>query len=154
MNDTLVKNLDFIPIGDFENRRLILGQIVMLMTESVVYLPYQLWVIQKNLLGSILTDQSVVMFDKDNNLIGYISWAWLTDEKQEEYKQDSNCLMPQDWTVGDNLWFIDVLAPQEGAAELIEFTKEFVAAQGYKGKTVKFKKYIDYNNFTIQEDTL
>lgn len=151
MSDTLTQELNFIPVSEFENRRLILGQIIMLMMDSPVYLGDPLWVIQKYLIGPFLTNQAIVAFDEDSNLIGYASWAWLTDEKQEAYKQDSNCLDPQDWTAGDNLWLVDVLAPQKGAIELLNFTREFVAAQGHKGKVVKFKRYFDNNDFKIQE---
>jgi len=154
MNDTVTNELTFIPISDFENRRLILGQIIMLMMDSPIYLADPLWVIQKYLIGPFLSNQAIVMFDKDSNLIGYASWAWLTEEKQEAYTQDSNCLEPQDWTAGDNLWLVDVLAPQQGAIELMNFTREHVAAQGHKGKTVKFKRYFDIKNFKIQEVTL
>lgn len=154
MNDTVVSELTFIPISDFENRRLILGQIIMLMMDSPVYLVDPLWVIQKYLIGPFLTNQAVVMFDNDSNLIGYASWGWLTEEKQEAYKQDSNCLEPQDWTAGDNLWLVDVLAPKQGATELLNFIREYVAAQGHKGKPVKFKRYFDTTNFKIQEVTL
>jgi len=154
MIDTLTDELNFIPVSEFENRRLILGQIIMLMMESPVYLVDPLWAIQKNLIGPFLSNQAIVMFDKDSNLIGYASWAWLTNEKEEAYKQDSNCLEPQDWTAGDNLWLVDVLAPQQGAIELLNFTREYVAAQGHKGKTVKFKRYFDQSNYKIQEVVL
>jgi cytolysin-activating lysine-acyltransferase len=154
MNDTVAEELTFIPISDFENRRLILGQIIMLMMDSPIYLADPLWVTQKYLIGPFLSNQAIVMFDKDSNLIGYASWAWLTKEKEQAYHQDSNCLEPQDWTAGDNLWLVDVLAPQHGAIELLNFTREYVAAQGHKGKIVKFKRYFDIENFKIQEVTL
>lgn len=154
MNDTADIELTFVPVSDFENRRLILGQVIMLMMDSPIYLVDELWVIQKYLIGPFLSNQAVVVFDKDSNLIGYASWAWLTDEKQEEYIKDSNCLEPQDWTAGENLWLVDVLAPQQGAIELLNFTRDYVAAQGHKGKSVKFKRYFDNSNFKIQEVTL
>ena len=143
-----------LPVSEFENRRLILGPIVMLMAESPIYLGDALWQIQRNLIGPFLHDQAVVMFDKDSNLIGYAAWAWLTKEKETAYIRESNCLEPDDWQAGDRLWLVDVLAPSEGASELINFTRNYVIAQGHKGKKVKFKRYYDNVKYKIQEVVL
>jgi hemolysin-activating ACP:hemolysin acyltransferase len=151
--EDIAQELTILPIEDFENRRLILGQIVMMMMDSEVYLKDPLWIVKKNLIGPFLNNQAIVMFN-DNQVVGYAAWAWLSDEAEKKYIDYSNSLEPSDWKSGENLWLVDVLAPENGAIEIINYTRSFVAAQGHKGKVVKFKRYYDNDNFKIQEVVL
>jgi len=43
--------------------------------------------------------------------VAYISWAFLTDEAANGFKTRTRLLQPTDWNAGDNLWFVDLIAP-------------------------------------------
>ena len=47
---------------------------------------------------------------KGGRIIGVATWAWLNDETAARMLADGG-VAPGDWASGDQLWFIDVIAP-------------------------------------------
>ena len=48
--------------------------------------------------------------------ICYASWALLSDELSEGYKNNTYKIQAQDWNSGNNLWLINVLCPKGGGS--------------------------------------
>lgn len=46
-----------------------------------------------------------------NGPIAFASWAWLSDETQEEFRLGRRLLEPEDWRAGKNLWIVEIIAP-------------------------------------------
>jgi cytolysin-activating lysine-acyltransferase len=43
--------------------------------------------------------------------VAYVSWAMLSDELQEKYKNGNHTLMMNEWKSGENLWLAEFVAP-------------------------------------------
>lgn len=65
---------------------------------------------------------------------GCVLWASLSDEVQERVESGATRLAPADWTSGDNLWIIDVIAPKGKAGAMVEDMRNTV----FKGRRFKF----------------
>lgn len=145
---------EFLSVAEFNDRKLIVAQVILLMLDSPVYLADKLDHIKRNFTGALLHDQALVMFDQENNLKGYTSWALLSDQAEEKYKYNSNSLDPEEWNSGENLWLVDVIAPTGGAIAMLNFTRKLGYHLGYTGKKIKFKSYYNSTEFNIREVTL
>ena len=49
--------------------------------------------------------------DADGNLSAFLTWAYLTDEAADGYVTRTRLLQASDWDAGDQLFFIDLIAP-------------------------------------------
>lgn len=135
-----------------QNKNELIGRIIMLMSDSDVYLGDSLYALKKNITAPIYSNKSLVYF-AENKLVGYCSWAWLTEDSEKKYIANSNSLEIIDWGMGDRLWLIDVVAPYNSkhAYNLMKYVRKHVIAQGFKGTKVKFKRYYNVKDYKIQE---
>lgn len=49
-------------------------------------------------------------------MVSFVSWANLTAEAAHGYIAGTRRLQPEDWNAGDQLWFIDMIAPTQAYA--------------------------------------
>ncbi|MFC5359252.1 toxin-activating lysine-acyltransferase [Azospirillum himalayense] len=57
---------------------------------------------------AIAQRQMKVFFDKFGGPIGYLTWAWLTDDVAERMMTDKRFLLhATEWSEGNNLWIMD-----------------------------------------------
>lgn len=66
---------------------------------------------------------------------GCVLWASLSDDVEKRVETGGARLAPADWTSGENLWIIDVIAPQGRAASMVEEMRNTV----FKGRRFKFQ---------------
>jgi len=72
--------------------------------------------------------------DEKGGPAGCVLWASLSDEVEKRVESGASRLAPADWTSGENLWIIDVIAPRGKAAAMIEDMRNTV----FKGRRFKF----------------
>ena len=60
-----------------------------------------------------LEDDLARLFYRDGKIIGFGSWAFLSDEVQDAFKSGSRKLQSEDWKIGNNIWVIDAIAPNK-----------------------------------------
>ncbi len=60
-----------------------------------------------------LEDDLARLFYRDGKIIGFGSWAFLSDEVQDAFKSGSRKLQSEDWKSGNNIWVIDAIAPNK-----------------------------------------
>lgn len=135
-----------------QNKNDLIGKIIMLMSDSDVYFGDSLYALKRNISAPLYSNKALLYFI-ENKLVGYCSWAWLTDDAEQKYIENSNSLEIIDWSIGDKLWLIDVVAPYESkhALNLMKYVRKHVVSQGHKGTKVKFKRYYSQKNYKIQE---
>lgn len=73
------------------------------------------------------------LYRRDNVPIGFVSWARVSDEVETRIINGSVKLSPKEWTGGDRLWIIDVLAPLGGVEDIMTDLKK-----AFEGQTVKY----------------
>ena len=147
---------EIIILSEFINdKTALMSRVIALMMDSEVYLNDTLYEVKKNLIAPIYTGKSLLLF-KNNKLVGYASWAFLTEEAEKRYIEDSNSLEVTDWGLGENIWLIDVITPynSKDTFKLINHLKEVAKEKNLSWKTCKFKRvYVD-GRVKIQEVTL
>ncbi len=72
--------------------------------------------------------------EENGSPAGCVLWASLSDEVQARVEAGATRLAPNDWQSGDNLWIIDVIAPNGKAGAMVEDMRNTV----FKGKAFKF----------------
>ena len=85
------------------------------------------------------------LYRRDGVPIGFVSWARLTEEAEARLINGAVKLAPKEWTEGDRLWIIDVIAPFGGAADIMEDLKK-----AFEGQTVKYIQ-ADENGRRVEE---
>lgn len=116
-----------------------LGEIVGLALRSELHGGYRLKEIFNNLLQPINKNQFRVYKIK-NRTVGIVTWAYLSDKKQEEYLNGNENIKPNEWNCGKNLVITDFLAPFGHAKEIVKdlriniFPNRIAKARKVKGK--------------------
>ena len=94
--------------------------------------------IQRLILPPMRLGQYKIYSDKEVP-IGYASWALLSDELSEGYKNNTYKIKAQDWNSGDNLWLINVLCPKGGGSIVLRRLDKLRKEMGLP-KKVNFKR--------------
>ena len=79
------------------------------------------------------------IYNDEKVLTGFASWALLSDELSEEYKNTDYKLQVKDWNSGDNLWLINVLCPMGGGSVVLRRLDKLRKEMGLS-KRVNFKR--------------
>ena len=100
--------LSKIPIN--EKSRL-LGDIVILMMQSKLHRSYFIEDIYNCILPAIDLNQFRIYYKKNGHPIGFVCWAFLTEEKESAYLKAEYSVQQEDWNCGDKLIVTDLIAP-------------------------------------------
>lgn len=65
----------------------------------------------------------------------FLSWAFLTEEARDGYLNRTRKLQEYDWNNGDELWFIDFIAPYNNARTAIREIRENILPGMKLGKS-------------------
>tara|TARA_R100000935_G_scaffold56618_1_gene88747 strand:- start:64 stop:459 length:396 start_codon:yes stop_codon:yes gene_type:complete len=79
------------------------------------------------------------IYNDEEVLTGFASWALLSDDLSEEYKNTNYKLQVKDWNSGDNLWLINVLCPMGGGSVVLRRLDKLRKEMGLS-KRVNFKR--------------
>jgi len=92
---------------------LLLGQVTSLLLTSEIHKKWYLGSLNRLIVPAIIYDKIVTDYDKDNNLIGFATWAILSPEAEHGYKTRSRLLQPDDFNNTQGaFWCIDLVAPR------------------------------------------
>jgi cytolysin-activating lysine-acyltransferase len=91
-------------------RNALIGEIVGLFLASPLHRRLYLKEVGANILPPLNLNQFRV-YRKGAQCVGYVSWAYLTEEIEARYRTGNYGLLPEDWNAGDRRWFIDFVAP-------------------------------------------
>ena len=89
----------------------LLGEVTMLMMQSKLHCSYFLLDIYQSILPPIDLNQFRIYYKKNGNPVGFVSWAFLSKEKEERYLKGEYSVQINDWNCGDNLIYTDFIAP-------------------------------------------
>jgi cytolysin-activating lysine-acyltransferase len=88
----------------------ILGEIVSLLLASKIHRCYLLEDVIRYFIIPLEYGQ-LRIYRRLGRVVGLISWAFLTDEIEQKYFKGEVGIDIYDWKAGNNLWFIDFIAP-------------------------------------------
>ena len=101
----------------------LLGEIAWLMAHSDLHRNWEVGALQQWVSPALQLKQFRLYHQKDGQPVGYIAWAFLTDDKAEKYKDGSTEVFPEDWNAGENLWVMELIAPFGHGTKIINDMK-------------------------------
>jgi cytolysin-activating lysine-acyltransferase len=122
------------PDGAAKTMSAVLGEIVWLMSQSQVHKSFFIsdleWPVAQatndnNQMTPVFLQQFRLFYDKDKP-IGVVFWGTVSDEVAVRLTEGTSKLRPQGWKSGDNLWVVEVVAPFDGAEEMVKDLKATV----------------------------
>lgn len=51
------------------------------------------------------------IYRKGDLPVGFVTWAWLSEDVESRYAAKTSSLSPQEWQSGNRLWLLDLVAP-------------------------------------------
>ena len=122
-----------------EKRHTLMGEILSLMIVSEFHQPYLINDFGTAILVPIHLNQFRV-YKKNQIPIGFVSWAFFSESIAQKYKQGNYHLTYDDWTSGDQLWFIDFIAPYGDIRSMIKDLKNNIFPDKNIANSLRFKK--------------
>ena len=102
-----------------------LGQVTWLMANSPMHKHMFLSDLEWLVLPPLMLKQFRI-FRKDSGPIAYASWAFLDDNVGARMTAGNVKLAPTEWSVGDQAWLVDLVAPFGGHEQVLKELKEQV----------------------------
>lgn len=106
-------------IANVERYKLI-GEITSLMLASNVHRRYLIDDIGAMFLPAIHLNQFRIYKNKNGDPVGLITWAFLSNEIEEQFQKGKRNLKLDDWKSGNNGWVIDFIAPFGHTKQIIK----------------------------------
>lgn len=97
----------------------VMGQVAWLMTQSPLHRKWAIASLLQWVLPALLNKQYRV-YSRNGKPVAYVSWAWLSQEKETAYALNPRCLQPVDWKSGSRLWIVDLVSPFGATKEVIQ----------------------------------
>ena len=101
----------------------VVGHVTWLMMHSPMHRHLFLTDLEWLLLPPLLLKQFRV-YRRDKVPFAFVSWALMTAEVEERFRNGVRRLKPGDWNAGDRLWLIDFIAPFGGADPVVKDLRE------------------------------
>lgn len=108
---------------------------VLLMAETDLYKNHTVADLKRTLFPPVKLGQYRIYL-KSGKPHAFVSWAYLSPEVREGFISRTRQLQPEDWNSGDELWFINFIAPYGGVRSIIrDLYKIHPNAVGYTSRT-------------------
>jgi len=113
-----------IPLKDISGNSALVDALY-LFNQSEEHLGYCLFEFNAYLVYPLLNDK-LVMFYEDGKPVGLVTWAFLSDDKAEQFAEDAYMLEESDyWREDDDqLWGIEFIAPYGHARQIMKAMKQ------------------------------
>lgn len=121
-----------------QQRLQLIGSITHLMMSSPLHSKYQILDITERFIPSLIHDQ-FRYYEIDGNPIGFVNWAWLSDEVEEKYSTGEYVLNLDEWVNGNNLWFPEFVAPFGHARLIVKDLRSNILPKGTPAKSFKIR---------------
>lgn len=124
------------PALSSQQRLQLIGSITHLMISSPLHRKYKIASIPERFIPSLIHNQ-FRYYEIDGNPIGFVNWAWLTDEVEEKFMTTQYVLNLDEWQGGNNLWFPEFIAPFGHARLIIQDLRRNIFPKGTPAKSFK-----------------
>lgn len=129
-----------VPAGAAKTVSAVLGEIVWLMSQSAAHKSFFISDLEWFIMPPVLLKHFRLFYDTgdpktgvEGKPIGVVLWASVNDEVAARLAQGGGKMRPQEWTSGDQLWVVEVIAPFGGADAMVADLKEKV----FPGRPIK-----------------
>ncbi len=97
----------------------VVGQVAWLMTQSPLHRTWAMGSLLQWVVPALMHRQYRV-YSQNGKPVAYVSWAWLTQEKESSYVLNPRGLQPVDWKSGDRGWIVDFISPFGATKDVIK----------------------------------
>lgn len=84
--------------------------------------------------------QVVAARNPDGRVVGFATIGLFSPEVSAGYIDKTRKILPRDWRSGDELWLVDVVAPDGAARFITSMVRAKARDMGYKGKYIHFRR--------------
>jgi cytolysin-activating lysine-acyltransferase len=121
-----------------KQRLQMIGSITHLMLNSSLHQKYPISAIAERFVPSLIHNQ-FRYYEINGSPIGFVNWAWLTDEIEEKYKTAKYVLNLDEWRGGKNLWFPEFIAPFGHARFIVKDLRTNIFPKGTPAKAFRIR---------------
>ncbi len=121
-----------------QRRLQLLGSITWLMLQSPQHRFYPLAELEARIIPSLMLNQ-FRYYEIDGQPIGFVNWAYLSEEVESQYQEGDFQLSAEDWRSGERLWAIDFVDPFEQAQNMVDDLQRNIFPEGTTAKTIQVK---------------
>jgi cytolysin-activating lysine-acyltransferase len=114
----------------------LLGGISMLMLNSPLHRQYNILDIETRFVPSLIHNQ-FRYYEIAGRPVGFVNWAWLSDEVEQKFMTAKYELTHDEWKSGDRLWFPEFVAPFGHARYIIKDLRTNVLPKGTPAKSFR-----------------
>ncbi|KAI9135429.1 toxin-activating lysine-acyltransferase [Acaryochloris sp. CCMEE 5410] len=114
----------------------LLGGITWLMLQSPQHWHCTIKELEARILPSLTLNQ-FRFYEVGGQPIGFVSWAYLSDEVEEKYQTGEYKLLPQEWRSGERLWCTNFISPFEHDPSIFEDLRQTIFPQGTTAKMIR-----------------
>lgn len=122
-----------------EQKFKLIGEIASLMISSDLHITYKLKDIRDIFMPAVDANQFRIYHNKEGFPVGFICWAFLSDDVDKLYAEGKYKLKPQDWNSGQNGWIIELIAPFGHGKQIISELRRKIFPNK-TGKALVFSK--------------
>ena len=117
----------------------LLGEVTGLMMQSELHRSYFIGDVYSCILPAIDLNQFRIYYKKGNHPIGFVCWAFLSEEKEQAYLKGEYSVQTEDWNIGDKLIFTEFIAPSGNVKSIIKDLTHNIFPNKI-GKSLKMKE--------------
>ncbi len=130
-----------------QERLQMIGAIAHLMINSPLHRQYNISDIAERFVPAMLHNQ-FRYYEIDGNPIGFVNWAWLTDEVEQKFIDGAYVLNLDEWQGGNNLWFPEFIAPFGHARYIVKDLRTNILPKGTPAKSFKINPDGSFNTIS------
>jgi len=101
------------------------GHAAWLWMQSTLHRDWPISLLQTNVVPALKNRQYVIVGNGTHPVL-FAAWALMSDEAQERYLQNPNSLENTDWQSGENMWWVDWVAPFGHTQQVAAYLKKHV----------------------------
>ena len=137
--DTLNQDKAKITTSFSSQQRLqMIGSITHLMMSSPLHRKYNISDIAERFVPALIHNQ-FRYYEINGSPIGFVNWAWLTDELEQKFMTGQYVLNLDEWHGGNNLWFPEFIAPFGHARLIVKDLRTNILPKGTPAKSFKIR---------------
>lgn len=114
----------------------LLGGITWLMLQSPQHWHCTIEELEARILPSLTLNQ-FRYYESGGQPIGFVSWAYLSDDAEAKYQTGEYKLLPQEWRSGEQLWCTDFISPFDQDQSMFEDLRQSIFPHGTTAKMIR-----------------
>ncbi|WGV24211.1 toxin-activating lysine-acyltransferase [Halotia branconii] len=132
------KEANIAPSFSAQQRLQMIGSITHLMMSSQLHQKYKIVDIVERFVPALIHNQ-FRYYEINGNPIGFVNWAWLSDEVEQKFITGKYVLHLDEWLGGNNLWFPEFVAPFGHARLIVKDLRTNILPKGTPAKSFKIR---------------